>query len=140
MDKLTPVFSGAGVLPPSVTAGGVSSSGGGVTDAVSFSDTGVAGGVSSSGDDVTGAASFVPGAGGLFPAAPHSLGRLGGIVKIPITNISRLAVISTDQISSLNQSSLIRSSWRVRFVQSFISILLFMAGFNNSAMMPPKLR
>jgi hypothetical protein len=95
VDKLTPVFSGAGVLPPSVTAGGISSSGGGVTDAVSFSDTGVAGGVSSSGDDVTGAASFVPGAGGLFPAAPHSLGRLGGIVKIPITNISRLAVIST---------------------------------------------
>ncbi|WP_242854348.1 hypothetical protein [Oxobacter pfennigii] len=69
MDKLTPVTSGAGILPLSVAAGGVS-----------FSDAGV-----------TSAVCSVLGAGDSFTAAD---GKLGGIVRTPITSISRLAAIS----------------------------------------------
>jgi hypothetical protein len=81
VDKLTPVSSGAGVLLLSVVVDGVSSSGDGVVS-----------GAPSTGSGVMDAVSFVPGAGGFFPAAAC---KLGGMVRMPITSISRLDAIST---------------------------------------------
>jgi hypothetical protein len=80
VDRLTPVSSDVGILPLSVVSGSGLFSSGDVSGSVFFS-----------GDDVPGAVFSAFSTGDSFPSADT---RLGGIVRMPITSISRFAVIS----------------------------------------------